>query len=589
MDTESVLKNSEFVRINITDDVTEIRASLCTFLYWFGDLAQAGKYFNYGCGSGNPEDYGIALEGQDPIDINFNEPDNDTLTIDLGNMWWTLGEPNEPIGSGDTEYLLRILVNGATDLSGNVLALNHLDYTYFLTQQVEVEDGETDPLLHDNSLVLTINGLTPSPATLTAHTYFPDSDGILPRWDEYIPSPLWYEFEKIGFIKAFHLELEDGIIFDDISLQVQYDPSLVPVGYEESPRLYRKDEVNDRWMLLVGSSVDMDNNIVSYDGVTELGDFALMWGYPYADVNPNPEGFINLLDAQAVIQDWLGTRDIFDGQDNYMANILADVNEPGGDGFINLLDAQVMVNIWVGLLDHPPVLNSLAPNSMVYHSQDVTHTAFLSGDIVSNRLSIILDNATNVFTAEFELTYDARLLKISEVSKTSLTSDSVMEYNNKNAGKLRFALVNGLALSGTGSLADVQFELTPGASSTAAFESIKLTKVELNAGLTKATLGRLPQRLTLLQNYPNPFNPETWIPYELNQTADVEVQIYNLNGQIVRRLRLGQQFPGSYITRHKAAYWDGANEKGEKVSSGVYFYQLKAGGKSLVRKMVIIK
>jgi hypothetical protein len=402
-----------------------------------------------------------------------------------------------------------------------------------------------------------------------------------------IPLPLWAEFGQIDFIKAFKLELDPPTvdILKPIEISIEYDPSEVEPAYEESLRLYQRDE--DKWMLLVPSIVDTGSNIVPYDDVTELGDFAVMWGYPYGDVNPGPDGVINLLDAQAVVQDWLGTRDIFDGQDTYMADILADVN---GDSFINLLDAQVLVNIWVELLDHPPVLDlPIALNSMVFHSRGVTHTAFLSSDIVSNRLSIILDNATNVFAAEVELTYDARLLKISEVSKTSLTSDSVMEYNDKNAGKLRIALVNGLALSGAGSLADVQFELMPGASSAAAFESIKLTKIELNAGLTKATLGRIPQRLTLLQNYPNPFNPETWIPYELNQTADVEVRIYNLNGQIVRRLRLGQQLPGSYITKHKAAYWDGTNGKGEKVSSGVYFYQLKAGGKSLVRKMVIIK
>jgi flagellar hook assembly protein FlgD len=52
---------------------------------------------------------------------------------------------------------------------------------------------------------------------------------------------------------------------------------------------------------------------------------------------------------------------------------------------------------------------------------------------------------------------------------------------------------------------------------------------------------------------------------------------------------MGQQSPGSYITKDKAVYWDGANDKGEKVSSGVYFYQLEVGRKNLVRKMVIMK
>jgi hypothetical protein len=201
----------------------------------------------------------------------------------------------------------------------------------------------------------------------------------------------------------------------------------------------------------------------------------------------------------------------------------------------------------------------------------------------------MLDEATDVFTADVELVYDERLLKISDISKTSLTSGSVMEYSDKNLGKLHLALVNGLPLSGAGSLADIQFELMPGVKSADAFESIKLTKVELNSGFTKTTLGKLPERLTLLQNYPNPFNPETWIPFELDQATDVEVRIYNVNGQIVRRLALGHRLPGSYITKGKAIHWNGLNENGEKVSSGIYFYQLKAGEESLVKRMVIVK
>jgi flagellar hook assembly protein FlgD len=93
----------------------------------------------------------------------------------------------------------------------------------------------------------------------------------------------------------------------------------------------------------------------------------------------------------------------------------------------------------------------------------------------------------------------------------------------------------------------------------------------------------------LLQNYPNPFNPETWIPYKLNQTVNVDISIYNVNGQLVRMMRLGEKSPGNYVTKDKAAYWDGTNNKGERVASGAYFYQLKAGEKSFVRRMVIVK
>ena len=81
----------------------------------------------------------------------------------------------------------------------------------------------------------------------------------------------------------------------------------------------------------------------------------------------------------------------------------------------------------------------------------------------------------------------------------------------------------------------------------------------------------------LLPNYPNPFNPETWIPYQLASAADVKLTIYDMKGELVRRLDLGYQPAGYYTDRAKAAYWDGRNESGESVASGIYFYQLRAG------------
>ena len=98
-----------------------------------------------------------------------------------------------------------------------------------------------------------------------------------------------------------------------------------------------------------------------------------------------------------------------------------------------------------------------------------------------------------------------------------------------------------------------------------------------------------PNQTALLSNYPNPFNPETWIPYQLAEDADVALTIYDTNGIMVRRLDLGHQSAGYYADRGKAAYWDGRNGYGEQVASGVYFYLLSAGDFSAARKMLIRK
>jgi hypothetical protein len=99
----------------------------------------------------------------------------------------------------------------------------------------------------------------------------------------------------------------------------------------------------------------------------------------------------------------------------------------------------------------------------------------------------------------------------------------------------------------------------------------------------------IPAKFALLQNYPNPFNPETWVPYKLAQDAHVTIIIYNAKGQAVRILDLGAKQVGEYVIRTKAAYWNGRDDMGQQVASGVYYYTLRAGNFSATRKMVIVK
>ena len=99
----------------------------------------------------------------------------------------------------------------------------------------------------------------------------------------------------------------------------------------------------------------------------------------------------------------------------------------------------------------------------------------------------------------------------------------------------------------------------------------------------------IPEETALLHNYPNPFNPETWIPYQLAESAEVTLTIYDMNGQLVRRLAVGHQGAGMYQSRSRAVYWDGRNQLGESVASGLYFYTLTAGEFTATRRMLILK
>ena len=107
--------------------------------------------------------------------------------------------------------------------------------------------------------------------------------------------------------------------------------------------------------------------------------------------------------------------------------------------------------------------------------------------------------------------------------------------------------------------------------------------------LTEMEMAEIPESTALLPNYPNPFNPETWLPYQLATPAEVALSIYSVDGQWVRTLKIGHQPAGIYESRGRAAYWDGKNQHGEPVASGVYFYTLTAGEFTATRKMLIAK
>ena len=98
-----------------------------------------------------------------------------------------------------------------------------------------------------------------------------------------------------------------------------------------------------------------------------------------------------------------------------------------------------------------------------------------------------------------------------------------------------------------------------------------------------------PKQNLLLQNYPNPFNPETWIPYRLSENGQVSISIYDTKGTRIRTFSFGYQSAGFYQTQERAAYWDGRNDLGEPVASGVYFYQLITPSFQQTRRMLILK
>jgi len=119
-----------------------------------------------------------------------------------------------------------------------------------------------------------------------------------------------------------------------------------------------------------------------------------------------------------------------------------------------------------------------------------------------------------------------------------------------------------------------------------------------NAEDTLASPANVPSQTALSSAFPNAANPETWFPFQLSEASEVKIQIYNASGQLVKTLNLGYKNAGYYLNKEKAAFWNGRNDRGERVASGIYFYTMcakpsRASGKTrnftATGKVVILK
>ncbi|MBM3215188.1 hypothetical protein FJZ36_09775 [Candidatus Poribacteria bacterium] len=99
--------------------------------------------------------------------------------------------------------------------------------------------------------------------------------------------------------------------------------------------------------------------------------------------------------------------------------------------------------------------------------------------------------------------------------------------------------------------------------------------------------GRL-KKVVAMAPYPIPANPEVWIPYALGEASHVTITIHDASGELVRQVEVGAREPGSYSTRAKAAHWDGRNDLGEPVASGVYWVRVIADSISAPPRRVLI-
>jgi len=101
---------------------------------------------------------------------------------------------------------------------------------------------------------------------------------------------------------------------------------------------------------------------------------------------------------------------------------------------------------------------------------------------------------------------------------------------------------------------------------------------------TNVTPAETPKSTKLAQNFPNPFNPSTTIKFDLKEKGFVTLKVYNVAGQLVRTLVSGERDANSYTVT-----WDGKNDRGGAVASGIYFYKMETKDFSQTKKMVMLR
>ncbi len=304
------------------------------------------------------------------------------------------------------------------------------------------------------------------------------------------------------------------------------------------------------------------------------------------DVTGNRQ--VTAFDAALVLEHTVGLFVISD-------TLIADVS---GDGTISSFDASLILRFVVGIITEFPAETGGISKSIL------AERIISLGDVEALpdgrfAVAVLIDEMDGVLSGQLELSFDSTKLKVSEAMTSDLTSDYLFA-NNAQDGRLRLSFAGVESVEGSGRIAEIMFE-SIGSQIEAIGEidpvlnlsGIALTSAQLNEGffsvviLQSEEVSDVPDSYSLHQNFPNPFNPETVIHYDLPVQSHVELSVYNMIGQKVATLVNEQIDAGSH-----SVFWDGKDDSGESLASGLYLYRLKMDGSEefvKIRKLVLVR
>ena len=285
-----------------------------------------------------------------------------------------------------------------------------------------------------------------------------------------------------------------------------------------------------------------------------------------------------------------------------LAATYADAN---GDGIVNQADVLPIGFNW----DKTHTL--LASKAKKNNDSNINQTEIAAlkinlagspGQYNSYRVEFFVENVTDLFGISFEMVYTpVENIDSVIVQYSSWLGENILYYSreNKSAGRVSFGISRKAGqgvISGSGVVALLLLKLTTFSACETIFflqnitandeqgNPIKFTALDKALTTIDDFFPSVTDSYVLYQNYPNPFNPETCIEYKIPVTSPVRIDVLNLKGQIIRILKNQEQSAGFH-----SVIWDGLNEQGKLVVSGVYMYQFRSGNFVEVRKMAFMK
>ena len=301
----------------------------------------------------------------------------------------------------------------------------------------------------------------------------------------------------------------------------------------------------------------------------------------YGDVSGN--GRVMAFDAALILQETVGIITLPDPRWPAFTSEVADVS---GDTTISAYDAALVLQYCVGLIERFPVEEGGSPKlvstSRRVHlgsAEDLSDGSFV--------VPLLIGEMKGVLSGQIELSFDKRLFRGIRAARSDLTEGYLFAAKVSD-DRVKLSFAGAESKQGNGRIAEVWFERIGVVSD--GIEEIKLRRVQLNEGSIAVALqsaqiaSEVPTAYWLSQNYPNPFNSATVITYQLPVATQVELAIYDVAGQKVRTFVSGQRDAGSYSVR-----WNGVDDAGRSVASGMYLYWLQAGDFVAVRKALLLR